>query len=421
MSDFTFIHAADAHIDSPLRGLEKYEGAPTQALRQSTRRAFEKLIDLCLAKPVDFLLLAGDLYDGDWKDYNTGLFFQKQMSRLKEADIKVFTLRGNHDAASQISKNLPLPSNVHDFQCNSPETTTIDDLKVAIHGQGFATKAVTEDLSLNYPSALPGHFNIGLLHTSVTGREGHENYAPCTLSGLLGKGYEYWALGHVHTREVLHERPYVVFPGNLQGRHIREQGSKGATVVKVRDGQIVDLKHQPLDVARWQLCEIDITGLTLEDEVLDLAQNSFLDALKNAAGRLVVARVLVKGRGPLHSSLSQNQEHWAGQLRALSLDLSSQKLWLEKILFQTQAELDLDELKERDDPIGALLRALSDLKDDPDRLKSEIESTFKNLLTKVPADILEGIDLSSPSALKALIEDVEQLLIPQLLSGASPK
>lgn len=421
MSDFTFIHAADAHIDSPLRGLEQYEGAPSQALRQSTRRAFENLIDLCLVKPVDFLVLAGDLYDGDWKDYNTGLFFLKQMSRLKDAGIPVFTLRGNHDAASQISKNLRLPSNVHDFKCNKPETTTIEKLKVAIHGQGFATKAVTDDLSLHYPSAIPGHFNIGLLHTSVTGREGHENYAPCTLPGLLSKGYDYWALGHVHTREVLHERPYVVFPGNLQGRHIREQGSKGATLVKVRDGQIVDLKHQALDVARWNLCEVDISGFTKDEELLDSTQNALLDALKAAAGRLVVARLIIKGQGPLHDSLSQNQEHWAGQFRALSLDLSSQNLWLEKIIFQSQAELDLDELKERDDPIGALLRALAELKDDPESLKQEIEESFKGILTKVPADILDGIDLNSPSALKALIEDIEQLLIPQLLSGAKPK
>ncbi|MDF1663331.1 MAG: DNA repair exonuclease [Planctomycetota bacterium] len=421
MNDFTFIHAADAHIDSPLRGLEQYEGAPSQALRQSTRRAFENLIDLCIVKPVDFLVLAGDLYDGDWKDYNTGLFFLKQMSRLKDAGIRVFTLRGNHDAASQISKNLRLPSNVHDFKCNKPETTTLDDLKVAIHGQGFATKAVTDDLSLKYPSAVPGHFNIGLLHTSVTGREGHENYAPCTLDGLLSKGYDYWALGHVHTREVLHERPYVVFPGNLQGRHIREQGSKGATIVKVRDGQIADLKHQALDVARWKLCEVDITGLSQDEELLDSVQNDILDALKKAQGRLLVVRLVIKGQGPLHASLSQKQEHWAGQFRALSLDLSSQNLWLEKIIFQTQAELDLDELKERDDPIGALLRALSDLKDDPQRLKTEIEESFKGILTKVPADILDGIDLSSHDALKALIEDVEQLLIPQLLSGATPQ
>lgn len=421
MSDFTFIHAADAHIDSPLRGLEQYEGSPSQALRQSTRRAFEKLIDLCIAKPVNFLVLAGDLYDGDWKDYNTGLFFLKQMSRLKDAGIQVFTLRGNHDAASQISKNLRLPSNVHDFHCDHPETVTIDELKVAVHGQGFATKAVTDDLSLKYPQALPGYFNIGVLHTSVTGREGHENYAPCTLAGLLSKSYEYWALGHVHTREVLHERPYVVFPGNLQGRHIREQGSKGATVVTVRDGQVADLKHHPLDVARWRLVEIDIAEVSCDEDFLDLAQNEFLEALKHAAGRLLVARVVLTGRGPLHSSLSQNHEHWASQLRALSLDLSSQNLWLEKILFQTEAELDLDELRERDDPIGALLRSLSAFKADPQALKQEVESTFQAVLGKVPSDVLDAVEYTSTEQLLKLLQDVEQLLVPQLLSGESPK
>ena len=148
------------------------------------------------------MLLAGDVYDGDWKDYNTGLFFAHEMSKLRRADVRVFIVSGNHDAASQLTKNVSLPSNVHVFPTERPGTALIDDLSVAIHGQGFARREVREDLSVGYPAPLSGHLNIGLLHTSAGGREGHENYAPCRVESLVAKGYDYWALGHVHQREV---------------------------------------------------------------------------------------------------------------------------------------------------------------------------------------------------------------------------
>ena len=211
-----FVHAADIHLDSPLKGLSRYEGAPVAEVRGATRRALENLVDLCLAEGAAFLLLAGDLYDGSWKDYSTGLFFASQMSRLRAGGVRVFMIRGNHDAASKITQSLRWPDNVPELSVRRAETVVVEDLGVAIHGQGFATKAVTDDLAAQYPSRVDGAFNIGLLHTSVTGREGHESYAPCKLETLFGKGYDYWALGHVHQREVLCENPWVVFPGNLQ-------------------------------------------------------------------------------------------------------------------------------------------------------------------------------------------------------------
>lgn len=81
---FSIVHAADLHLDSPLVGLERYDGAPVAELRAATRRALENLVQLCLAEDAKLLLLAGDLYDGDWRDYSTGLFFAAQMARLRE-------------------------------------------------------------------------------------------------------------------------------------------------------------------------------------------------------------------------------------------------------------------------------------------------------------------------------------------------
>ncbi|MEN9581183.1 MAG: hypothetical protein RJA70_4192, partial [Pseudomonadota bacterium] len=214
------VHAADLHVDSPLTGLARYEGAPVDQIRGATRRAFENLVQLCLDEEVQLLLLAGDLFDGEWKDYTTGLFFVGQLLRLKPAGIPVVLVKGNHDAASVVTRHLTLPSHVTELSSRAPETRLFEQLGIAVHGQSYAERAEYNNLAANYPDALPGCLNIGLLHTCVTGRAGHEPYAPCGLEGLLAKNYDYWALGHIHEREILHEDPWVVFPGNLQGRHM---------------------------------------------------------------------------------------------------------------------------------------------------------------------------------------------------------
>jgi exonuclease SbcD len=253
---FKFIHAADVHLDSPLRGLEQYEGAPVEEIRGASRRALENLVELAIAEQVAFVLFAGDLYDGDWKDYNTGLYFGRQMTKLREAGIRAFLLSGNHDAASQLTRHLRLPDNIKILSDQKPESVSLEDFGVMLHGQGFPRRVVTENLSAGYPKPVPHLFNIGLLHTSVDGREGHEPYAPCSLEGLLSKGYDYWALGHVHRREILHQDPWVVFPGNIQGRHVRETGPKGCTVVTVRDGRVLSVEHRDLNVLRWSVCDV---------------------------------------------------------------------------------------------------------------------------------------------------------------------
>src|SRR5262245_22532176 len=203
-----FVHAADLHLDSPLRGLVRYDGAPVERMRAATRHALVNLVDLCLAEDAAFLLLAGDLFDGDWRDYGTGLFFLSEMARLRPAGIHVYLVRGNHDAASHVTRYLKLPEHVHELSWRRPETLVLEDRGVAIHGQSFATRAVTEDLATHYPDAIRDLLNVGLLHTCADGREGHERYAPCSVETLRNKGYDYWALGHVHAREVLARDPW---------------------------------------------------------------------------------------------------------------------------------------------------------------------------------------------------------------------
>ena len=243
---FRWLHAADLHLDSPLRGLEQYEGAPVEALRGATRRALENLVRLAIAERVAFVVIAGDVYDGDWQDFNTGLFFDRQMRCLRDARIPVYVIRGNHDAQNRMTKTLRLPDNVRYLANDRPETVEVAGAGVLLHGQGFEKAAVTADLSQGYPQAVKGHCNIGLLHTCATGRDGHEPYAPCNVGDLSAKGYDYWALGHIHAAENLAPAgdPPICFPGNLQGRHAREVGPKGCTLVTVENGAVVGVEEQ---------------------------------------------------------------------------------------------------------------------------------------------------------------------------------
>src|SRR2546426_8575476 len=226
-----FIHAADIHLDSPLTGLSAYQDAPADLLRTATRDAFENLVSEAIAEKVDFMVIAGDLYDGNWKDFNTGIFFVRQMGLLKLAGIPVYLLFGNHDAESEMTKKLSLPDNVHCFPAGKAATFQLPELRVALHGRSFKDAATMENLAVNYPAPVSGWLNIGVLHTALEGNSAHANYAPCSIAELEARGYQYWALGHVHEHRVWHGTSTIAFPGNLQGRHIRETGPRGALIV----------------------------------------------------------------------------------------------------------------------------------------------------------------------------------------------
>ncbi|MGV3730609.1 MAG: metallophosphoesterase family protein [Sphingopyxis sp.] len=265
LTSFRFLHAADIHLDSPLHGLSRYEGLPVNEIRSATRAAFDNLVQFAIDQAVDFVVIAGDLFDGDWRDMATGLYFAKAMGRLDQAGIPAFVLAGNHDAASVVSRTVPWPANVHLFGSRRPEPHRLVHLAVAIHGQSFSTPAVTENLVLAYPPAEPHFFNIGMLHTALAGRQGHADYAPCSVEDLRSRGYDYWALGHVHEFEVVSVEPYVVFPGNVQGRTIRETGAKGAVLVDVADGEVALVERVELDVIRWVRLDVNCAGACMDD------------------------------------------------------------------------------------------------------------------------------------------------------------
>ncbi len=383
-----FIHAADPHLDSPLEGLEAHEGAPVGLLRGATRRAFENLVNLAIEEAVDFVVIAGDLYDGDWKDYSTGLFFRGQMVKLQAEAIPVYIIAGNHDAASVISKKLILPENVHLFSTRSAETKQVEGHPVVIHGRGFPNRAVPENLVMDYPSAVSGRFNLGVLHTSLTGKPGHDTYAPCSEADLREKGYGYWALGHIHQPEVISEDPWIIFAGNCQGRHARETGARGCRLVTVNDSfEVESAEWRSLDVVRWQQLNVDFTGVESEAEALRRVGDAMSSAVSAAEGRLVAARMVITGTTSLHGSLHRDGQHWSAQFLARAQDQGAEAIWIERIKMETTPVYDIAQLAERDALTKIVVENLEEAQDRQITLPAEIEEMLVVLPPEVRTDV----------------------------------
>jgi exonuclease SbcD len=413
-----FVHAADLHVDSPLRGLDRYEGAPVERLRGATRRALENLVALCIDERADFLLLAGDVFDGSWKDYSTGLFFAAQMARLREAHVPVVLVRGNHDAASSIVKALRLPDNVRELSHKKPETVDLPAAGACVHGQSFSQRVISDDLAARYPDRTAGAFNVGLLHTSLDGRPGHEPYAPSKLETLRGKGYDYWALGHVHAREVVSEDPWVVFPGNLQGRHARETGPKGASLVTVEGNVVTSIEHRALDVVRWAVVDVDATPAADAAEVVELARAALDAAADEVDGRVLAARVVVSGSTRANGAIRRDVERFTNELRAAGNEAGS--VWIEKILVETRSTFDAARVREEASAVGYLARRLAEIKDDPEEL-GKLAAELADLDKRLPPELREGdgaLSLVDVATIRSLVEDVEQTILPRLLEGS---
>jgi exonuclease SbcD len=266
-------------------------------------------------------------------------------------------------------------------------------------------------------SPAPHLFNIGLLHTSLDGREGHASYAPCTVDGLRARGYQYWALGHVHVREEVSRDPWIVFPGNLQGRHARETGAKGATLVTIEGRDVVRAEHRDLDVFRWTVCAVSLAGVSGSGEALDRIQQSLEAELDVAAGGPVAARIRLEGACPLHDDLAADPERWIAEIRALASGFGDGALWIEKIQVRTRRAGDFGAL-ERDDALSGLLRTVREMETDEAELAGLAES-FADLERKLPAELFEETETARPTdpeRLRVLLDEARDLLLARLLA-----
>ena len=407
MSGFKFMHAADLHLGSPFHGLALRDPSVGHRFAEASRRAFSALVTRSIAEEVAFIVIAGDVYDGDWRDNTIGLFFNRELARLDRAGIEIFLLKGNHDAESVITRNITLPATVKHFATDRPTSFQIERLKVALHGQGFARRAVTDNLVMNYPGRVSGWFNIGVLHTALTGRPPHDNYAPCTPGHLRARGYDYWALGHIHEFEVVGTRPHIVFPGNLQGRHIRERGEKGAVLVSVLDGEVTGIERVIVDRARWEEVTVDLRGVESEAGALKRIEERLRPLDTAAADRLVALRVVLGGDTQIHRRLVARREQFADEVQAACHRVHAD-IWLASLDIRTRTPLARRPAE----------RALASL--DLATLLAEIEGaeTFRAdamellgaIRLRIPGTIPEE-EQGLAAELPALIEEARELLL----------
>lgn len=386
-----FIHAADIHLDSPLTGLSAYPDAPAQALRSATRDAFSNLINEAIELQVDFLVIAGDLYDGGWKDHNTGIFFCREMGRLKKAGIHAYVKFGNHDAESEMTRKLILPDNVHTFESRKAHTFVIEELKVALHGRSFKDAATTENLAQSYPDPLPGMFNIGVLHTALGVQSTHANYAPCTIDELYAKGYQYWALGHVHEYQLWQGRSTIVFPGNLQGRHIRETGPRGAVLVTADETGVQKVERLFVDVLRWHSVSVDAAGCSSMAEVVHCI-NRELEALVESSPPSMpcAVRITITGKTAAHGELFGMEAQLRAEVLATAAALGAERLWIEKVKTCTTAAEEPDSIRARGDALADLHALFEEAQTDPEFLAS-LKGDLMALVSKAPLELQNAV------------------------------
>lgn len=411
-----FIHAADIHLDSPLNGLSAYPDAPAEQLRSATRDAFTVLVDRAIEEAVDFMVIAGDLYDGGWRDYNTGIFFCKEMGRLKRAGIPVYLLFGNHDAESEMTKKLELPDNVHTFSASRPQTFKVEGLAVALHGQSFKQRDITTNLVTGYPAPVADHFNIGVLHTALEGYASHPNYAPCTIDELHGKGYQYWALGHVHEFEKWSGPATIVFPGNLQGRNVRERGRRGAVQVTVDDAGDITVERMFIDILRWEHLTVDASGCeTLEEVVRKTGQG--LEALLDIDGEVPrAARITITGKTKAHGDLFGLAAQLRHEVLAQIAAIGNERLWLEKVRVETQPVVDVAKLQERNDAFTDLQVILEEAATDVE-FNAQLQAALAPFAAKAPLELQSEVPLIEQirkGDLQALVNEVAPGLLAHL-------
>jgi DNA repair protein SbcD/Mre11 len=335
---FRFVHTADIHLDSPLRSLALRHPELGELIGNATRQAFVRIIDLCLEEQVDALLLAGDLYDDKQTSMKTARFLATQMRRLDEANTRVFIIRGNHDNLSNITQELVLPDGVKVFGVRA-EAVAIErsktDHAIVIHGLSFAKSKAPESLLGKYKPPVEGAINIGMMHTSLAGAPGHDNYAPCRIADLQTSGFRYWALGHIHKRSVTQGDCTIVMPGNPQGRDINEAGPKSVSLVTVGDNGAIHVDERPTNIAQFERLSIDATGIDDWRDLADVVSTSLRKARSDVSADHLVVRLQVTGTSPLSWRIRKDADLL--QTEADERASRAGNCWIEKLEVQCQA------------------------------------------------------------------------------------
>lgn len=415
----SFVHAADLHLDSPFTGISGIDPELGERLAKATFQAYETIIELCMDEEVDFLLIAGDVYDSADKSLYAQVKFIEGLRKLETAGIQVFICHGNHDPLDGWSASLTWPENVHIMSGDRAEFVEFrkeGGTAAVIVGMSYPTRHIMKNLVKNFPRKDDNWpFTIGLLHCSVGSNPEHDPYAPCTLQNLRELNYDYWALGHIHTPSIVcKEDPVVIYPGNPQGRHHGEIGPRGCFVVDVSSGEDISTRFIEIDSVRWHIREISIEGLEKEGELIESLQSQLDDIRENSEGRSAICRFVLKGRGPLHSIL--RQEGFLEDLLHLVREDETQGrqfIWVERIGNETLFPVERELLLKREDFVGDLVKIVEALKTDEKTLDE-----FREVLSPL-FDSRNGrkhIARIDDEEMNSLLQRAENLLLDSLLT-----
>ena len=432
MQKFKFIHAADLHLDCPLSGIQEFDldKSIQDRIKNATFTAFDNLISLCVERKVDFLLIAGDIYNSRDKSLRAQIHFRNGLRRLESNGIQVYVVHGNHDPLDSWSAKIELPKNVHLFGGKSVTSEVFSKYELPcaiVHGISYSKSEIqsnfakrfkpisnkdianSESLQIKFDSReknLSDIFEIGLLHCSVGSNKTHKEYAPCSLSkDLKPSGMDYWALGHVHTRDVMsNQNPCIIYPGNTQGLHVNENGARGVYCVYVVDRDNIELEFVPIDDVRWYQEQIHINDLNTIDE-LEKAVGVYLNGCSETSEkRLSIARLTLVGRGDLHESI-KNPDSGNDLLEQFQQDglLLDPQVILSEIKIHTYKQINIENRRAAEDLVGDFLRIVEEAKQNP-----ELKMAIRDQLH----------DLYGHSRSKGIIEDIDEEALLELIDAA---
>jgi DNA repair protein SbcD/Mre11 len=420
MPAYRFVHSADIHLDSPLRSLALRDSELAELIGNASRQVFVRIVDLCIEEQVHALMLAGDLYDGEQTSMKTARFLAEQLRRLHAAGIKVFIIRGNHDALSKITKELVLPESVHLFG-GRPNAVEIPrdrgDRPIVVHGLSFAKPQAPEGLLAKYRPPQEGAINIGLMHTSLDGSPSHDIYAPCSTADLVNSGFRYWALGHIHKRSTTESSCAIVMPGIPQGRDIGESGSKSVTLVSVLDDGSITLEERIVSVAQFERVAVDASGVASWSDLAGRNETALGDAASRSASDHVVARLAVSGV----TSLAWNIRRDADLLRteAESRSEAIGNVWIEKLETDCQRPTIVDPV-ESADPVEVLRRMMSDDIVGSEAFRAEADDIVEGLLAQLPPECRRTLapdDAGLALLVRRLSEEGSEEVLARLAAG----
>ncbi len=383
MSLVRFVHSADLHLDSPFQGLAAIQPDIAARLQRATFDAYDNIIALCIEEQVDALLVAGDVFDGADRSLRAQHRFVDGLKRLDDAGVRSFICHGNHDPLDGWEAKLDFPSGAVRFGPEAEGAPVFPDEpdRAVVYGMSYPVRDVRENLIPRFGKPGGERFSIGLVHANVGTNTGHEAYAPCALGDLEAAGFDYWALGHVHTREVLRQaNPTVVYPGNPQGRHPNERDARGVYLVEVADSGAVRAVFHPVDVVRWTSLEVRIDAAVDYQDLEDRLDGEIGEVRQAADGRDLILRLTLSGRGPVHADLVR--PGLLDDLRShLNQSWSTRRpfAYIERVTDSTSASVDREERKQAEDFIGDLLRLVDEHRRDPAKaedLGTELEPLF---------------------------------------------